>query len=176
MIRLQITDGTAALDSARWLGRLRDDVDFIQIREKDLNARELAALVRLALRVGPKILVNDRLDVALAVGAAGVHLRGSSVPPALVRRIAPPGFVISVAIHDGVEIPAEADHALVAPVFQPLSKRGTSPPLGLTGLRRIARASAIPVIALGGITPENAAACMEAGAAGVAGITLFGFR
>lgn len=171
MIRYQITDGSASL------AQLRPDVDFIQIREPRLTPRELADFVRAALRSAPgaRILVNDRADIALACGAAGLHLRGHSVAPAVIRAIAPPGFVVTVACHDEADVRAAegADYAILAPIFSPLSKADAREPLGLDALRRIARVSAAPVIALGGITDENTHACREAGAAGVAGITLF---
>lgn len=95
----------------------------------------------------------------------------------MIRRIAPSGFIISVACHnaEAVHRAAEegADYALLAPIFAPLSKTAERPPLGLDVLREIAGRVKIPVIALGGITAENAPLCVAAGAAGVAGITLF---
>lgn len=169
MIRMMITAGESAAQS---------DVDFIQVREPHLNTRELAACVRkMICSEGPRILVNDRADVAIACGAAGVHLRDRSVSPNVIRRIAPAGFVITVACHDDETVLRAAgegaDYAVLAPIFAPLSKPLDRPPLGLEALRAIASRTKIPVIALGGITPENAPLCMEAGAAGVAGITLF---
>ena len=156
----------------------RADADFVQVREPGLEARALACLVRAWIAAsGAKVLVNDRADVAIACGAAGVHLRDRSISPARIRQIARPGFVISVACHDaaGVFRAAEegADYAVLAPIFAPLSKPATAPPLGLDALRSIASKTRIPLIALGGITAENASECMDAGAAGVAGITIF---
>jgi thiamine-phosphate pyrophosphorylase len=166
VIRCQITDGSA---------RLHTDVDFIQIRVLEATARELVRIVRLAMTAGPRVLVNDRLDVALACGAAGVHLRGGSIDPLLARPIAPAGFIISVACHDEADVARAtgADLVVLAPIFHPLSKAGSRRPLGLDYLRRISLGTSIPVIALGGITESNAAACVEAGASGVAGISLF---
>jgi thiamine-phosphate pyrophosphorylase len=154
------------------------DADFVQVREPGLDARALARLARSWMTVsGAKVLVNDRTDVAIACGAAGIHLRDRSISPARVRRIAPPGFVISVACHDGESVlraaSEGADYAVLAPIFAPLSKAAAAPPLGLDALRSIAVKARIPVIALGGITAENAPQCIEAGAAGVAGITMF---
>jgi len=174
VIRILITDGSGVCDNSL----AEASADFIQVREPAVTTRELATRVRqLVAASGPRILVNDRADVAVACGAAGVHLRDGSVSPAVLRRIAPLGFVITVACHDEAAIlrAAEggADYAILAPVFAPLSKPSGSPPLGLDALRRIAGRSRIPVIALGGITTENTAACIRAGAAGVAGITLF---
>jgi thiamine-phosphate pyrophosphorylase len=156
----------------------RAEADFVQVREPGLEARALARLVRAWIKAGgASVLVNDRADVAIACGAAGVHLRDRSISPASIRRIAPPDFVITVACHDeaGVMRAADegADYAVLAPIFAPLSKPVTAPPLGVGALRSIASKTGIPVIALGGITAENAPQCVEAGAAGVAGITMF---
>lgn len=174
----------------------RADADFIQVREPGLEARALARVARSWMmathsrdgssappsdfrpaQVIPKILVNDRADVAIACGAAGVHLRDRSISPARIRQIAPRDFVITVACHslEGVLRAAGegADYAVLAPIFAPLSKPATAPPLGLDALRSIASNAGIPVLALGGITSENAPRCIEAGAAGIAGITIF---
>jgi thiamine-phosphate pyrophosphorylase len=169
-----ITDGSGRCDPAPEGA----DVDFIQVREHGLTVRELSDFVRgLVCSGGARILVNDRADVAIACGAAGVHLRDGSASPNMIRQIAPPGFAITVACHDaeGVFRAADegADYAVLAPVFAPLSKAVSRAPLGLEALRAIASRARIPVIALGGITAENASLCMEAGATGVAGISMF---
>jgi len=154
-------------------------VDLIQIREKDLSARDLCSLVQRALAVCTKarVLVNTRMDVALACGAHGAHLPSDSPAPRVWRPIAPRGFVIGVSCHSIEELlraEAEgADYALFAPVFKPLSKVDSRVPHGIEGLRAACVAVKMPVYALGGITMGNAALCVEAGAAGVAGITLF---
>jgi thiamine-phosphate pyrophosphorylase len=169
-----ITDGSGRCDESL----MRADVDFIQVREPGLSTRALADCVReLVHEGGPRVLVNDRADVAIACDAAGVHLRDKSLSPRAIRRIAPPCFVITVACHDAAAVfraaDEGADYAVLAPVFAPLSKPSGLPPLGLDTLRAITARAQIPVIALGGITTENAPGCMEAGAAGIAGITLF---
>ena len=156
----------------------RAGADFVQVREPGLEARALARLVRAWIAAsGARVLVNDRADVAIACGAAGMHLRDRSISPSRIRKIAPPGFVISVACHDGESVLRAAnegaDYAVLAPIFAPLSKVSAAAPLGLDALRSIALKAGIPVIALGGITAENAPQCVEAGAAGVAGITMF---
>lgn len=169
MIRILITAGAKPF---------RAGADFVQVREPGLEARALARLVRAWLTVdGARVLVNDRADVAIACGAAGVHLRDRSISPARIRQIAPSDFVITVACHDreGVLRAASegADYAVLAPIFAPLSKPSAAPPLGLETLRSIVLNAGIPVIALGGVTVENAPRCFDAGAAGVAGITMF---
>jgi thiamine-phosphate pyrophosphorylase len=177
VIRYQITDGAFATDPEKWFQRLCRDVDFLQIREKDLSTRNLAELVRKVMQLTPvPVLVNDRIDVAIATGAAGVHLRAGSLSPLQVKRLAP--LVVTVAVHteDDLKNAEGADYAILAPIFQPLSKASTRPPLGLPMLRHLAALSPVPILALGGITTANAQSCMDHGAAGIAGITLFDLR
>ena len=155
----------------------RAQADAVQVREKDLPARELTALVRRVMATGARVLVNSRVDVALACGAHGVHLPGDSIAPSEWRRIVPHGFLIGVSAHSAGDVSrAElegADFAVFSPVFEPLSKASYGPPQGLARLAEAARGVRIPVLALGGVTLENERDCLAAGAAGVAGITLF---
>jgi thiamine-phosphate pyrophosphorylase len=163
---------------------LAHGVQWIQIREKTLQARALTNLVRRALALpnsaGTRILVNSRMDVALAAGAGGLHLPAGSIAPHRYRAIAPPGFLIGASCHTLEEVRAAetegADYVFYGPVFPPLSKTSDLVPRGLDGLNGLAQAAGsvrIPVLALGGVTRDNAVECLEAGAAGVAGISMF---
>ncbi len=165
-------------------------IHWVQIREKDLPARELLGLVREAVAAAQgsatRILVNDRLDVALAAGAAGVHLGGQSLPVAEVvawRRAAesktrvPGGFLIGASSHSQEAAReaerAGADYVFFGPVFATPSKAAFGPPQGVLKLTEVCRSLSIPVVAIGGIRTENFGECLVAGAAGIAAIRLF---
>ena len=153
-----------------------DGVELIQIREKDLHARDLLELVRAAvLVVSPwpaRILVNGRADVALTAKAHGIHLPSDSIVASEWRRILPQNFLIGVSCHSVADIQASegADFVVYGPVFE---SPGKGSGVGLDALRVAVGATGIPVFALGGITKENAALCADAGAAGVAAIRMF---
>ena len=154
-------------------------IDLIQVRERDLEAGALASLVTelLAITAGTatRLVVNDRLDVALACGADGVHLRGDSLPIGDARRIAPAGFLIGRSVHSAPEAAASAgaDYLIAGTVFGSTSKPAAAPLLGVDGLRAIVRASGRPVLAIGGMSLERLDAVAAAGAAGLAAIDLF---
>jgi thiamine-phosphate pyrophosphorylase len=169
-------------------------VDCVQIREKDMPARELLELARQAVAaaiVGAvmdegcaevRVVVNDRLDIALTAGAAGVHLGRESVPARDVIRWcrsgnAPAEFLVGVSCHS-LEDAREAESAgasyiFFGPVFDTPSKRAFGPPQGIRQLAEICCAVQVPVIAIGGVNRENGAECFRMGAAGVAAIRLF---
>lgn len=163
-------------------------VDYVQLREKDLSGRELEKLARLVRAAIPaqsatRLLINSRMDVALASGAHGVHLPTNDLSPsdarAIMMRAGIRNPIIAASAHRMEEIAlAEshgADFAVFAPVFE---KDAKVSPDGLDHLRRVchrphAADPPMPVLALGGVTRENAEACVAAGAAGIAGIRLF---
>jgi thiamine-phosphate pyrophosphorylase len=168
-------------------------IDYIQLREKDLSARHLESLARKAIsairqarNLTTALLINSRTDMALAVEADGVHLPATDVSPQEVRQIwkcgagapardSPRKPVISVSCHSPEEVAQAAEHeasiALFAPVFEKKDVPGIIP-TGLNALRQACHTK-IHVLALGGITLQNAASCLEAGATGVAAIRLF---
>jgi thiamine-phosphate pyrophosphorylase len=169
-------------------------VDFIQLREGDLLARELESLAHDATRVirenspqvvvegrrATRLLINSRTDVAIVAGASGVHLRSDDVSPGAVREIwkrsSNPDPIVSVACHAVAEVRTAgengANFALFGPVFEKKEWKTPVPPAGLS-LLKAACQQEIPVIALGGVTLENARSCVDAGAAGIAGIRIF---
>ena len=172
----------------------RAGVDWIQLREKDLEGRPLFELAVKAMAIAAaarsaetktKILVNDRLDVAWAArqtdGGAGVHLAETSLPVSEVvlwrNQAGCADFLVGASCHS-VETAVEAagagaDYIFFGPVFATPSKAAFGQPQGLQKLGQVCRAVSTPVLAIGGITQENAAACIEAGAAGIAAIRLF---
>ena len=176
-------------------------VDWIQIREKDLSGKELSTLAREAIKLArnragvpprlpasppaqashARILINDRLDIALAADARGVHLGEQSLPPQealrLLKWLKRKDFLIGVSCHSPTAAKeAErggADYLFFGPVFATPSKAAYGAPQGLDRLGEVCRAVTLPVLAIGGITPENAAACLSVGASGIAAIRLF---
>ena len=180
----------------------RAGVDYIQLREKDLPTRELEMLAREAAKVvreaskpppdpwplTPALLINSLTDVALASGADGVHLRSGDLTPqevraiwekcgagASARELSPREPLIGVSCHSPEEVKQAETNGATFAVFAPVFEKKNLPkahPAGLAQLREACKVQ-IPVLALGGITPENAKSCMEAGASGIAAIRLF---
>jgi thiamine-phosphate pyrophosphorylase len=154
----------------------RGGAGAIQLREKDLSARDLYALgARLQAALSPygvPLLINDRLDVALALDAAGVHLAGHSLPTAVARRVLGTGKLLGVSTHSVEEARCAAedgaDFIVFGPVFTTPSKIAYGPPQGLQHLTTVVRAVGIPVIAIGGIDHTNLPQVVQAGAYGVA--------
>lgn len=154
---------------------LRGGVDAVQLREKDLNARELLALARSLLPLcrqhGARLLINDRIDVALAAEADGVHLPASSFAGADARRLLR-RRLLGVSAHTIAEVAeaagAGADFVVLGPIYTTPSKASYGPPLGLAILAEAVRRVPIPVLALGGITREHVSAVCGQGAAGIA--------
>jgi thiamine-phosphate pyrophosphorylase len=193
--------GTSPADSIEALTRKIAEiaaagVDWVQIREKDLTARVLASLTRKSIEIAAmspakssratRVLVNDRLDIAIAERAAGVHLGEKSLPVSEAKRLVESAlrgkavdasFLIGVSCHSLESAQAaerdSADYIFFGPVFTTPSKETFGPPQGLARLTQTCREVAIPIIAIGGITLENAESCIGAGAAGVAAIRLF---
>lgn len=170
-------DALRALD-AQLDAAIAAGVELIQIRERDLEAGVLAAFVRRVMErahgQAVAILVNDRTDVALASGASGVHLRADGPPVERVRGLGSPGWLVGRSIHSAAEAVAHgrADYLLLGTVFPSESKPG-APAIGLDGLRAAAGASPAPILAIGGVDPSNAGACIAAGAMGIAAIGAF---
>jgi len=158
---------------------LEGGIRAVQLREKDLGGRELLELARalraLTARAGARLFVNDRIDVALAAGADGVHLGRASIPPGEARRLLPAGALVGCSVHGLEELrDAEeggADFVTFGPVYVTPSKAAWGPPAGTQALARACRAARVPVFAIGGVTAESAPEVMAAGAAGVAVIS-----
>jgi len=150
----------------------RGGATSVELRLKNAGPLELAVAARALLAALPvPLLINDRADVALAVGAAGVHLGPDDLPVTLVRRIAPPGFLIGASVGSAAEIDngRGADYWGVGPWAVTVTKPDAGAPLGATGFQRIARlAEGRPCVAIGGVRPEDAEAIHRAGGAGMA--------
>jgi len=155
---------------------LQGGVDAVQLREKDLSAAELfdlaSRLRALCVTYGARLLINDRIDVALAVTADGVHLPVDSFAAADARRLLGSAALIGASAHSLEQAQAAAaggaDFVVLGPVFDTPSKRSFGPPLGLDRLAAVTRSTPCPVLAIGGITPERVAAVLQCGARGVA--------
>ena len=155
---------------ARAQAARRGGATMIQIRLPDESARTLVSLTRaLVSTLDIPVVVHGRIDVALAAGARGVHLGVHDVPVQDARRICAKGLIVgrSAATLDDLALAATADYVTLGPVFASAARRPSSF-LGITNFERLARAAAVPVVAIGGITEATVAEVMRAGATGVA--------
>jgi thiamine-phosphate pyrophosphorylase len=174
MIQYYVTNrhhGDVVASAAR---AVREGVDMIQIREKDLPARDLFDLVctirDLAVGTPTRVLVNDRLDVALAAAVDGVHLPGNGLPASRVRPFVKLMGVSTHSVQEAIEAEkAQADFILFGPVFDSPGKAA----VGLEPLKQVVSSVSIPVLAIGGVTRANVSEVLAAGAKGIAGIRLF---
>jgi thiamine-phosphate pyrophosphorylase len=175
-------------------------VDYIQLREKDLSTRDLESLAREAMQIIDEkrklatdhwplttaLLINSRTDVAIATYANGVHLRSNDISPqevraawhrswgagALAREIPPRNPLIAISCHSPGQVAEAASNQATVAVFAPVFEKQDAQPAGLEALRQACQEN-IPVLALGGVTIQNAQSCLQAGAAGIAAIRLF---
>lgn len=155
-------------------------VSLFQIRERDLEAAQLveltSSIVDATKGSATRVLVNDRIDVACAGGAAGVHLRGDSIPPRAARVLGPSPFLIGRSVHgleDARNDAADADYLIAGTMFPTLSKPLATRFLGSAGFREIVQAVEVPILAIGGITMDRVDDVAASGAAGIAAIGLF---
>ena len=177
--RARVGGADGIVDRVRWAARA--GVHLVQVRERDLDGGPLTVLVRRCVEAvhgsGARVLVNDRLDVALAAGAHGVHLRADSMPARAVRTCCPPGFLIGRSVHardEAIEAVAAGglDYLLFGTVFPTASKPGRAA-TGMSVLADVVAATSIPVLAVGGVTTDNVSDVAAAGAAGFAAIGMF---
>jgi thiamine-phosphate pyrophosphorylase len=158
---------------------LQAGVRLIQLREKDLDTRSLltlaAELLTLTRSYNASLLINDRVDVAKAIGADGVHLPANSLPLPVTRRILGPKALIGASAHTSQEVLAAeeqgADFIVLGPIYDTPSKRELGPPLGVQIMAEIKRRCHKPLYGIGGLTPARVAEVREAGAYGVAVIS-----
>jgi thiamine-phosphate pyrophosphorylase len=151
-------------------------VTMVQLREKELESadffRQALKLKKALSGSGIPLIINDRLDIALAAGADGVHLGSGDLPLAAARRIAPPGFIIGASVFSEAEAleaaRVGADYLAVSPLFLTPTKSDAQLAAGIAGLKQIRRATALPLVAIGGINRSNVADAIRAGADGVA--------
>jgi thiamine-phosphate pyrophosphorylase len=165
-----LRDGVPGL-VARAAAAVDGGATMVQLRLKDADARTLLDVARALVAALPvPVVVNDRADVALAAGAAGVHLGSDDVPARALRPWVPAGFIIGASVGAEDELPnAEgADYVGIGPVFATASKADAGEAIGVAEFTRLAALCAIPAVAIGGIAPENAPLLRGAGAVGVA--------
>jgi thiamine-phosphate pyrophosphorylase len=155
---------------------VRGGFTAVQLREKKLSGPDFVEaafrLQRLLSGAGVPLIINDRVDVALAAGADGIHLGQGDIPPAEARRALGPKAIIGLSLEAMSQLPAaesqDIDYLGVSPVFLTPTKTDAGPGWGLEGLRRLRSATRLPLVAIGGITAANAASVLAAGADGIA--------
>ena len=165
-----LRDGVGGL-AGRAAAAVRGGATMVQLRLKHASGRELVEVARRLVQSLPvPVIVNDRADVALAAGAAGVHLGVDDLPVAAMRAIAPPGFVIGASVGADAELAhaSGADYVGIGPVYATLSKSDAGEAIGVDGFARLRELGGMPALAIGGVTAANAAPLRDAGAAGVA--------
>jgi thiamine-phosphate pyrophosphorylase len=150
---------------------VRGGATSVQVRLKTASAREVVEITRAIMgKVSVPVIVNDRADIALAAGAAGVHVGEADLPVSAIRRFAPPGFIIGASLGGDAELAnaKDADYVGIGPVFSSDSKSDAGAAIGVAGFKRLADMVQVPAIAVGGITPDRAMQITVNGAAGVA--------
>jgi thiamine-phosphate pyrophosphorylase len=165
-----LRDGTEGLVT-RAAAAVRGGATMVQLRLKDLDPRDLLVVARALVAALPvPVIVNDRADVALASGAAGVHVGTDDIPAAALRRVVPPGFIIGASVGSDSELPCArgADYVGIGPVFATTSKRDAGDAIGTSEFARLARLTGLPAVAIGGIDASNVQEVRGAGANGVA--------
>jgi thiamine-phosphate pyrophosphorylase len=168
-----LRDGCGGL-VARCAEAVRGGATMVQLRLKHADGRTLVEVARALVGELPvPVLVNDRADIALAAGAAGVHVGADDIPVRALRRIAPPGFVIGASVGSEAEVAngREADYVGIGPVFATPSKLDAGEAIGVAGFERLARMTGRPAVAIGGITPANAGELRIPEASGIAVIS-----
>jgi len=152
---------------------VRGGATCVQLRLKNAGTREVIEIARaLVAAVSVPVIVNDRADIALAAGAAGVHVGPADLPVVAIRRFVPSGFVIGASLGSDRELEnaKDADYVGIGPLFSSPTKTDAGEAIGIAGFKRLSALCELPAIAIGGITAEVAPQIMEAGAAGVAAI------
>ncbi|MDR3573498.1 MAG: thiamine phosphate synthase [Anaerolineaceae bacterium] len=155
---------------------IRGGVTFVQYREKSASTRHMIEeafdLCQLCRTYGVPFIINDRLDVALAVDADGVHVGQDDMPAALARKLIGPSKILGVSVENGTQLQAAmtdgADYVGASPIFATPTKPDAPPPMGLRGLRQLSEHAVIPIVAIGGLNASNAADVLRAGASGLA--------
>lgn len=150
---------------------VRGGATSVQVRLKRATPREVVEITRtIVAKVPVPVIVNDRADIALASGAAGVHVGEADLPVTAIRRFAPPGFIIGASLGGDAELAnaKEADYVGIGPIFATETKDDAGKAIGIDGFRKLAGLAGLPAVAVGGVTADRAAQVIAAGGAGVA--------